>query len=147
MKGKKCFVLMEVGWQYNDEVYLKTDEGGGYPRKVFFSQEEAEKEVLELNLENFQGLIRSGELVNYDYDTMNLLTEYAEEKIGEDTRIDILFEKFFNINFDQWLGQSYNARRGLHPSQPSEDLTTEDWAELMKCFNLEFWEIVPTEIG
>jgi hypothetical protein len=147
MSNKKCFVLMEIGWQYNDEVYFRLDESAGRPRKVFLSQEDAEKEVLELNFDNFKELIRSGDLVNYDYDMMNIITEYAEEKVGEDTRIDILFEKFFNINFDQWLGQSYNSRRGLHPSQPSEDVTPEDWVELMKCFNLEFWEIVPVEVG
>lgn len=48
MKG---FVLMEIGWEYDDENYYRPEGRGGTPQKVFTDPAKAIEEVNRLNEE------------------------------------------------------------------------------------------------
>jgi len=44
-KAKKIgYVVMQIGWEYNDEYYYRPDCEGGKPVKVFNTQKEAQAE-------------------------------------------------------------------------------------------------------
>jgi len=48
--GKRVgFVVMRVGWEYNDEYYHRPDSEGGKPVKVFNTQAEAQAYRNQLN--------------------------------------------------------------------------------------------------
>lgn len=47
-KGKS-YVLMEVGWQYNDENHFRPQDDGGVPQTVYSSKVGADQECKRLN--------------------------------------------------------------------------------------------------
>jgi hypothetical protein len=45
----KVYVVMEIGWEYNDETYCRSDDGGGIPRVAYRSKEDALIACAEMN--------------------------------------------------------------------------------------------------
>ncbi len=43
-KTKTGYVIQEIGWEYNDEYYYQSADGGGTARKVFLNKDKAEAE-------------------------------------------------------------------------------------------------------
>jgi hypothetical protein len=69
-KPKKIgYVLMEIGWEYNDENYYRPESEGGTPKKVFMDLAKANRECAELNEAS------KNHIANYEYDE-----ESGEEK-------------------------------------------------------------------
>lgn len=55
------YIVMAIGWDYNDEYMYKSEHGGGRPLAVFTSKAEAEAHRIELDLK----ACRETNLVNY----------------------------------------------------------------------------------
>ena len=49
VQTKTAFVVVEIGWEYNDEYYYRGECGGGNPRKIFLSKDSADFECEKLN--------------------------------------------------------------------------------------------------
>ena len=52
IKGRTLFIVTETNLEYNDEIYFPGDSDGtgqGVPKKIFLSEEEAEKYRREMN--------------------------------------------------------------------------------------------------
>jgi hypothetical protein len=64
---KKAYVVMHVGWEYNDEYYYRAQERGGIPKDVFTSSDAADAECDRLNLEAARKMLASkwGNLGDY----------------------------------------------------------------------------------
>lgn len=84
----KAYVLMQKGYEYNDEINNPTE--GGHPTKIFFSKKDAEEKVIELNINEF----KQTNLEEYTYDMEDIcsdvdsLKEYVKslnEKYGVPT--------------------------------------------------------------
>jgi len=49
--GMKVYVVMEIGWEYNDENYYRPESEGGVPRTAYRDKDDAEEERCRLNIE------------------------------------------------------------------------------------------------
>ena len=49
-----AYVVLQKGFEYNDEVYSQSESGGGHPHKIFFTEEAARQEVKRMNLKEFK---------------------------------------------------------------------------------------------
>jgi len=58
-----AYVVNEVSFNYNDEIY-RNDGDGGQPHKIYLDENEVKEAVLKLNAQKFDGL----EVWNYCYD-------------------------------------------------------------------------------
>jgi hypothetical protein len=71
----QVFVVVRVGYEYNDENYYRPESEGGLPIKVFDSKEEANDYCREANINEFRRLGTPGkygmELSTYDYDHLD----------------------------------------------------------------------------
>lgn len=125
--SEMVYVLMEDGWDYNDEVYFSSD--GGRPSKVFVSKEAADAEAKARNLKEFQDLVRSGEIRGY---------AYSLNEICDDPENEIFYTLSGKSAEDWWDNPGDNL-----VAEP----TTEQWNQLFGCFNLNFWSVVSVEKG
>lgn len=138
--SEKFYVLMEVGFDYNDETYFRYNGGGGHPSRVFTNKKKAEEAALKNNLTEFQKLIRSDEIREYGYG----LDEVLANDVTED---DLLFQEgifmtLFGKTAEDWWDSLYDSAATLQVEP-----TQEQWEKLFKCFNLNFWEVVTVEKG
>ena len=46
---KMGYVVLEAGYEYNDEIYYQPEGGGGNPKAIYFDKSEAIKEVVRLS--------------------------------------------------------------------------------------------------
>ena len=135
------YVLMYMDYHthFNTDVFIRNEENVGYPKKVFLCENKANKEALDLNLKEFQDIIKTGDIWLHAESGDEILNFRIDSKIFEE-----LFKKYFYISFDEWWSL-LNVNGGVNSHQPCEDMTREQWIELMDCFNLVFWEVYPVE--
>ena len=85
MKG---YIVLQKGFEYNDEVYSETESGGGHPQKIYFNRETALEEVKRLNIKEF----KETNISLYSYDIEDICEDIEEllnfcnslkEKYGE----------------------------------------------------------------
>tara|TARA_R110000772_G_scaffold267971_3_gene393572 strand:+ start:13888 stop:14109 length:222 start_codon:yes stop_codon:yes gene_type:complete len=48
----KAFVIMEIGWEYNDENYYRPQSAGGKPKAAYTSKVEAQSACYERNIKD-----------------------------------------------------------------------------------------------
>lgn len=141
------YVLMEDGWEYNDEIMFRPESRGGNPRKVFASKKKALDECNALNVAAFKKLFASGEITEYFYGWDELLP-YNERKSPEfQKRLTKACKKVFGMDFEQVSLHFENAgyREGSLKGLPTA--SDKDWLELVSCTKLNFWEVVIVEKG
>jgi len=63
----KAYVILEKGYEYDDNIYNQTD--GGDPRLICFSKEDAEQRIKELNIKEY----KTTSIRNYAYDVSEIL--------------------------------------------------------------------------
>ena len=63
------YVVTEVGYEYNDEIYYQSESGGGTPVRVFLDKAKAQAEVDRMNLESLIGC----EIGSYAYDFSDIV--------------------------------------------------------------------------
>lgn len=126
------------GWEYNDEVYTPTE--GGHPEKVFTDKAKAEQKCQELNLEEFKGLFVSEQ--RYHSTIKDYGYGYDEMLEDSETADDFCREHFDTSFVSWWHDCDLDTYNDLY-----EDITDEQWAQFMSCFNLNFWEVVAVEKG
>ncbi len=134
------YVLMEQGFEYNDEYYTRTD--GGNPKNVFTNRKKAEAACEEKNLEEFKRLVKEGYIREYTSDGLEgLLSDSVTEE-------DLLYEEgifrtLFGLSAEDW----YEAQWGNADDSLKVEPTEKQWAQLMSCFNLNFYNVVTVQKG
>lgn len=143
----EVYVLMEDGWEYNDEIRFRPESRGGTPRKVFTSKKKAQEECDALNVKEFKSLFASGEITEYFYSWDDLLP-YRERKNTEfQTRLNKVCEKIFGMDFEQ-VSLHFDNRGYREGSLPGlATATDKNWLEFLSCTTLHFWEVVTVEKG
>lgn len=135
------YVLMEEGWEYNDETYFHPESGSGTPRKIFASHEAADKECDKRNVESFRELFTSGEAVQYFYN-FNDIIPYESRKDREYlAKIESLSQKIFGLTIDD-INEKLDDQEEVSPLPDASDA---DWSELLSLVNINFWDVVECE--
>ena len=120
------YIILQKGFEYNDEVYSEPENGGGHPKKIYFNRENALSEVKRLNIKDFK-------------ETNISLYSYEIEDICEDPEelLDFcksLIEKYGEIpsenNFD--VPDEYR----LHPNA-----SVEESEKYMDMVYISFYEL------
>ena len=65
----KSYIILQKGYEYNDEIYSESDSGAGHPQKVFFNHESAQKECQRLDILEF----KKTNITEYTYDIEDIL--------------------------------------------------------------------------
>lgn len=136
MTKNNYFVLMEVGFDYNDEIYFSM-RGLGNPLKVFTSKEEADKQAELENMVVFKSLFKDGSIYEYGYN----LDEMIDRKVprAELNSKSGIFMRLFGKNANDWWGD-YNCKFLREP-------TDQEWIQLINCFNFTFYQVIEVEKG
>jgi len=129
----KAYVILQRGFEYNDEIYSNHESGSGFPKTVFFTKQAALQESRKLNIAEFKTL----NLTDYcyeledicdDVDQLEELVKQLKQKYGECPDPKSMWER----KPDEWR---------LHP-----DVTDEEAKLYSDLINLEFFEVVETEV-
>ena len=127
---KTAYVILKKGFEYDDNIYSSTEEGGN-PSLIVFSREEAKQKVNELNIKEF----KQCSLSEYTYEMEDILNVGIEE-----------YEKF-NESLNEKYGKPEAKNRWdstenrLHPMANEEEC--QKYSEMV---NLDFYEYSETDI-
>ena len=129
----KAYVILQRGFEYDDEIYSNHESGSGFPQTVFFTKPGALEQTRKLNIEEF----KTTNISDYCYDIEDIcddveklkeLVKQFKQKYGECPPSKSVWER----KPDEWR---------LHP-----DVTDEEAKQYVKLINLEFYEVVETEV-
>lgn len=129
----KAYVILQRGFEYDDEIYSNHESGSGFPQTVFFTKPGALEQTRKLNIEEF----KTTNISDYCYDIEDIcddveklkeLVKQFKQKYGECPQPKSVWER----KPDEWR---------LHP-----DVTDEEAKQYVKLINLEFYEVVETEV-
>lgn len=127
----KAYVILNKGYEYNDEIYSEPESGGGTPKKIFFTKSDAQKEVLKLNIEE----MKETDIESYAYD----LSDIVDDIEGLRKFVESLDNKYGKpAPKNTW------NRRGDWTL--NEKATEEESIKYMRQVNLSFYDIVETEV-
>ena len=127
----RSYVILQKGFEYNDEIYSESDGGSGHPKLVTFNLEDVKKKVKDLNIEEYKRV----SLVEYTYDMEDILNVDVDEysKFNKS-----LIEKYGPISKKYtWEDTEYM----LHPMANEEE--SEKYASLV---SIDFYYAVETEV-
>jgi hypothetical protein len=129
------FVLMEQGWDYNDEVYFQPECGGGTPNKIYTSEKEALAEMKRRNLKSMKGLLISGEAFDYCNSIGDMFQFDSDQELNQ------VLQNLFKLD----LESVENKLNDREPLTVNEQATDQDWAALEDKMTLSFWDVVECE--
>ena len=69
-----AFVILQKGFEYNDEIYSQSESGGGNPHKIFFTREGCSEEVERMNIKQF----KETNITEYSYDVEDVCDDPEE---------------------------------------------------------------------
>lgn len=126
----KSYVILQKGFEYNDEIYSETDGGGGHPQLITFSVDDVKSKIKELNIKEY----KTTPLVDYTYDLEDIIEDLDEfKKLNES-----LVQKYGPIQKKyNWEATDYM----LHPMANEEE--SEKYASLV---SIDFYYAVETEV-
>jgi hypothetical protein len=129
----KAYVILQRGFEYNDEIYSNYESGSGFPKTIFFTKKAALEQVRKLNIAEF----KSQNLSDYCYDIEDIcddvekleeLLKTFKQKYGECPQPKSLWDR----KPDEWR---------LHP-----DVTDEEAEQYSDLINIQFYEVIETEV-
>jgi hypothetical protein len=86
------YVIVEVGFEYNDEIYQTLDESGGRAKIFYHHKSRADLACAKLNFEEVTRTMLSGDIGNYGYSLQDIYgykaLDYLEDQV-EDLNLDI----------------------------------------------------------
>lgn len=138
---ENVYVLMEEGWEYNDETYFHPESGSGTPTKAFATNEAAQKECDARNVESIRNLFTSGEANQYFY-SFNDIIPYTSKKDREFTnKLEGLCQKIFGTGISG-INDLLEEGDGV---DINEGTTDQDWLDFQSMTTLNFWNVVEVE--
>jgi hypothetical protein len=135
------YVLMEEGWEYNDETFFHPESGSGTPRKIYATLEAAEKERDQRNIKSIRNLFTTGEARQYFYSFDDIVLYEVRKTHAEMAKLEALTVKMFGVTLGE-LDDKLNERDDI---AVNPDVTDGDWLELQSKLTLNFWDVVECE--
>lgn len=121
---KKGYVILEIGWEYNDEYYSTGNNGDMFeaPKEVYLSKEKAEAECLKREIESFRG------------QSIGVYFSDGEVSLKTGVKMEQLI-KFMKDNFDrEYSEDNYDYSYYDIP----KNATDEQIKEMMKLIDVQF---------
>ena len=138
--SETIYLVMEQGFDYNDEYYFRVD--GGHPDSFFTNKKKADEACAKKNLDEFKRVINEGYIREYTSDGFDgLISEDATE--DELYFEDGIFQTLFGVSAYDWYKSGDSWSKESFKVEPTE----EQWERLMKCFNLDFYNVVTVQKG
>lgn len=127
MAKQKGYIVLEVGFEYNDEYYHTGNYGATYeaPKKVFTDKEKA---MVELHKKTFEKL-RGEDLSRYNGDGLGGIC-----KEGMQDEFCRIFKEEFDKDAEEW------------ELEIPKKATDEQLMKIIECLDLEFFELVEVEL-
>lgn len=125
------YVITEVGYEYNDEIYSQNDGGAGNPIKIYLDKAKAEEEVKNMNMDS----LFTCDIGDYAYDLEDIITDMDElKKVIKkyDTKEEVNVENSYELGV--WFSNN-NAR-----------FSKEDKGKMFQLISLDFYNLVEVEI-
>lgn len=124
------YVVVQVGYDYNDEIYSRSDSGGGTPTKVYLDYKKAQAEVHRLNLLE----LVTCEIGQYAYDLEDIINDMEEF-----TKIINKYDLKGEVDFDNYyeLGEWFSMNAGK--------FSQEDQENILNTISLSFYELAEVE--
>lgn len=135
------FILMEEGWEYNDEIFFHPASGSGTPHKVFDTKEAAILECNKLNIEAIQELFTSGEVNSYFYNIYDIIPTSNLKDLSKRHRLDQLVDIIFGCDIDNLRSLLNRQSKIVIKSNVPDDI----WLEFQRMTTLNFWDVVECE--
>lgn len=123
------YVVVQVGYDYNDEIYSRSDSGGN-PTKIYLNYQKAQAEVNRLNMQE----LLTCEIGQYAYDLEDIIIDMAEfEKILRkyDTKNSLDMDDSYALS--EWFTTN------------SKKFSSEDMVKVCTLISLNFYELVEVE--
>jgi hypothetical protein len=127
----KAYVILNKGYEYNDEIYHEPESGGGTPKKIYFTKADAKKEVIRLNIKEMKGT----DIQQYAYDLEDIVGDVDGLKLYVDS---------LNTKYGIPTPKSSWDRPGEYTLNEKAD--DEESLKYMKFVSLSFYDIVETEV-
>lgn len=125
------YVITEIGYEYNDEIYYQGESGGGTPVKVYLDKDKAQAELDRLNLES----LVTCEIGEYAYDLEDIIDDMsAFEKIIKK------YDKTEQVSVED----SYELGNWFAKHAPN--FSQADKKKLLEIVSLEFYTLTEVEI-
>lgn len=125
------YVITEIGYEYNDEIYYQSESGGGTPVKVYLDKEKAQADLDQLNLES----LVTCEIGQYAYDMNDIVDDMeAFEKILKKYDKEGSLDMEDSYELGEWF--SSNASK----------FSNTDKKKLLELVSLEFYTLTEVEI-
>ncbi len=130
MGNKKGYIVLEVGYEYNDEYYHTGNGGNMYeaPKKVFIDKEQAIVELEKKTIEKLKG----ESLGNYNGNGLEGICEK-----GMTYEFRKIFKEDFDIDLDE---DEYDI-------QIPKNASNESLKKIIECMKLKFFELVEVELN
>ena len=125
------YVVLQKGFEYNDEIYSSSESGGGNPHKIFFTKEGAKEEVEKLNIEEF----KQTNITEYTYDIEDIWDDPNE-----------LLQFCISLNDKYGKIESKNRWDSGDNYRLHKKATDEESKKYIKMVNLTFYEMVDVEV-
>lgn len=141
----KMYVLVEEGWEYNDEVMFRPESGGGTPTKVFASKEKAEQERDRLNAKVLSAKFADGSIQDYFYSISDMVPYSRKKDKKYQSDLDAATQKVFGMSFED-LDEKF-ADGNYREVKVKTEASPKDWAAFIELTNFNFWDVVEVEKG
>ena len=125
------YVVSEVGFEYNDEIYHQSESGGGEPIKVFLDKNKANELVHQKNVEAFS----KNNIMEYTYEPSDIFDDEEAvnkicQKYGLSEGLSLSDDSY---EFGEWLQDNF------------KNFSQKDQEKIMKMANIEFFSITEVE--
>jgi len=142
---QKSYVLLEIGFEYNDEIYYCSENSAGHPQSVFLDLETAKQVLLKKNIEKFQNLFSyPGNLSEYCYEADDLFNRNRKKDFNK------FLEKHCQCSLDvfikNFIYHGDDEKEGVRIKDCLLKLSQEEWATYASFFNLTFFTLAEVEI-
>jgi len=144
---RKVYVVVQEGWDYNDEYYYRSESSGGQPKRAFERENDAESHCRALNIREVKVILSSGpeEIYCHLGEGETITSRLTERKYG--TKISpedsARLLTYFDVICDSYFS---NDPVGISTSAQNE-VPDEDWLLLGKYLNLNSYMMYPIPFG
>lgn len=133
--SKTAYVVNQIGWEYDDEVYYTSSDQGGHPMRAFAKEQDAIDFAMEKNLDYLGSLFRVSSrhngLIDYARDLEDILS--VSGKMFE----QILINHGFEFGIDD---------NGFWFITPPEDISRNALRMIFDAINLQFYDVYKVEM-
>src|SRR5690242_20685177 len=123
----KSYVVVQIGYEYDDNYYRRCQSDGGQPVHVFFDKSLADKVWAKKNLDELKSLIRSNELEYY-------MEDGCSEKEAEAYK-----EAGFKVRDNDGDWPEFKIE------EVPEDITDEQAVKLFNNISLRWYDVVEVD--